>query len=164
VIAVRNAGLNEEKAAAAVGQVSQRTFGIAEMVEDSIAVHDLKSLIEVQGWYIEIESMYLVIWKPLSQQRDMLSACIRCRDSAAPIDEEACVIANPGADFEHGTSDKRQPERSEMLENSLVVAHIPPRVEIRLRAGPECGYAPNPVCRPLTPSLHQLTQPYAPSW
>ncbi len=94
------------------------------MVEDTIGVHDVMATDLAIVILLDIEDSGAYGRKTATQDSDILASRIRRKDAATAVQEEARMIADSGANFEHSFSAKIDPQRCEMLLATPVVALV----------------------------------------
>src|SRR5580704_7038543 len=93
------------------------------MIERSVAVDDL-DLDRPPRRVIEVQATNVEAGVPAAQELEVLLLCLRDDDIAAPVQEEARVIADRGTDLEHTLAGQREAQRGKVLLPALIVAHI----------------------------------------
>jgi hypothetical protein len=124
----RDTRLQDEHAPRTAGHPLYRYRRALEMVQRPVAVDDVH-LNCLRGRGIKIQLANVEVWIATTQDCEVLPLGLRDDYSTISIQEEAGVIAYPGANLEHGPTCEWKTERSKVLLPTLIVSYVVGRPE-----------------------------------
>ncbi len=148
IISEGDSRLQQQHAPAAARHERDRLRWPVQMVQRTIAIDDVKLPPHFsRGIEIEMCCFDGGMAKPLLQNFKVFLSPVGRDDGATAVQEEAGVVANSGRYFQHTATRDRQTEAGKVLEATMIVPQINPRVkccgwsQVKLANAREAGHA-----------------------
>jgi len=129
----RDTGLKQKHFFAATRHKINRLGRFSEMIKQTIAVHDIKTIIEIGVGIVAIQMPHFDIWISGTEYVEITFACVCTDNLTAPVYKKARMIPNSGPDLQYRGAVQIQSQTGKMLKPSLVVALVMVRKKRVLR-------------------------------